>query len=283
MNGAATDATAVTDAMVVAMVAAMPPPRPVGATPRVARRALQLAGAAASPASLPPSPSQKATHWRRRQLCCSLPTYQRTLASAKLAVRTQQLASMHCTRIHLSACTDIFRNFHGFKSVSMRFKARDEKLYREDRSNRPVTFIHFETLEDATVALQARQGYVVDPANADNTSVALNYSSKFNPENKKTDTQGDDAGDTPAAGDAAPGAAAVVGDESAPSAPVADVADQPDADDATDTQLENSAESGSPDEAAQPAADSALAGEGAAAKETADDVLDYDEDEDVEA
>ena len=169
----------------------------------------------------------------------------------------------------------------------MRFKNRDEKLYREDRANRPVTFIHFDTLEDATAALQARQGYVVDPADADNTRLALNYSSKFNPDNAKT--EGKDEAAAKAAGPAEPASegAEVAGDAApagqsegdAVTTPVADVKDDAEADDATDVQLD-SAEAASPAAAAaQPAAtDSALNAE---ASETANDVLDFDEDEDA--
>ncbi len=161
----------------------------------------------------------------------------------------------------------------------MRFKSRDEKLYREDRPNRPVTFVHFESIEDATAALQARQGYVVDPSDPDNTSMALNYSSKFNPENKKQEGAADGAQE--ANGQAADGQQ---------DTQVADIADDNDAEggDVTDVQPENSNSHGSPtpvgdgeEQSVGPADTPADAADAAGGQDDTHNVLDYDEEEDA--
>ena len=143
-----------------------------------------------------------------------------------------------------------------------------------------MTFIHFETEADATAALHARQGYVVDTHDAGNTALALNFSSKFNPDNNKDETK--PASEAHAAADGT--AATTVGAE----AEGTEVAGAPaDADAGDDVDIENGTSAVGPHatppealEVDEVATDEETAKDAAAAAESSvANMLDNDEEE----
>ena len=90
------------------------------------------------------------------------------------------------TTTTFSLCTDIFAGCAGFKRVDVRNKRGEQNLPPWERTSRPVVFVHFASVEDATAAIGARQGYVVDAKAKADTALGLVFSSKFaKPEGKE--------------------------------------------------------------------------------------------------